>query len=194
MSTKYQLLLTRFGQNFKVRFHSATSTFHLLPDVQIVVRPGSLSVRNYSSWQNLFGKKSLPFVLNWINMAKLKHFCLEISAFKCHTNIFNTFNTSSCKPYQANVSDLCTVLVEESVPTQVKVVNLATKPNPTHSLQLLLCEFLHLEPIRQSCKNMFMVPQAWFLVTTWFLKMCRKFSQNALSNWLINSLFPIHLG
>jgi len=61
----------------------------------------------------------------------------------------STFDTSSCKPYQANVSALCTVLVEESVPTQVKVVNLCTsKPNPTHSLYLLLRECLHLEPTR----------------------------------------------
>ena len=44
----------------------------------------------------------------------------------------STLDTSSCKPYQANVSALCMVLVEESVPTQVNVVNLyqQAKPNP----------------------------------------------------------------
>ena len=44
----------------------------------------------------------------------------------------STFDTSSSKPDQANVSALCTVLVEESVPTQVSVVNLCqlAKPNP----------------------------------------------------------------
>ena len=41
----------------------------------------------------------------------------------------------------------------------------------------------------QSCKNTSMVPQAQFLVPTWFLKICGKFCQNAFSNWLINSLY-----
>ena len=41
----------------------------------------------------------------------------------------------------------------------------------------------------QSCKNASMVPQVQFLVPTWFLKICGKFRQKALSNWLINSLY-----
>ena len=36
------------------------------------------------------------------------------------------------------------------------------------------------ERYSQSCKNMPMVPQAQFLVPTWFLKICGKFCQNTL--------------
>ena len=88
-----------------------------------------------STWRNRF----CPFY--WSTSGKLMRLALSDKidsvqvAISTTRRLFlsaSTFDTSSCKPYQANVSALCTVLVEESVPTQVNVLNLCqlAKPNP----------------------------------------------------------------
>ena len=110
---------------------------YLKPSIFIEYLNPSLNLKpcGLGTWRNRFLSHQL------VNQGKLSRLALSdkidpVQVAKSTSRRWflsaSTFDTSSSKPYQANVSALCMVLVEESVPTQVNVVNLCqlAKPNP----------------------------------------------------------------